>query len=623
MLGWREPISVGDVLMVRGLSKALLFLCALPVAARGETAYVGDLPRPRIVNGVVTADYPSTGVLLVGNPGLMFLTCSATLIGCETVLTAAHCFCSPTDDCQGVDAPDPSEYFVYLQNAGTFGVASISIRSDFAFPVADVAVLELTSPVEGIAPTPLDTAGSSPGTSGTIVGFGRTGGSNNDYGIKRSGAVETAACDNGISNTTSVCWEFTNPLGPPGDDSNTCNGDSGGSLFIDYGSGATLAGVTSGGFSSNCLPDDVSFDANVSFYNAWIQTEGGPDLANTSCGTIPQVGDADTQVLDFEGQVGPSATEETHAFLVGSGVGLLRVTMNGDDAVQNDFDLYVRRGSPPTTSQFDCADATASQFASCEFASPAPGTWYATVRRFSGAGDYQSTVTLFGADCANPANQGEPCDDANACSENDTCQSGACTGTPVANGTPCADDNPCTRPDSCQAGLCVQDASALSGCRTSVKSLLLLRDKGGTRDKLVWKWVRGQETSQSEFADPTAGTDYALCLYAGTTAAVAAAAEIPSDPVLWSPLSDKGYRYNDQVAASDGIKGALLKGSDKDAAKIVVKGKGTALFDPSFPLSLPVKVQLVNLDTDLCWESDFDSGDVLSNDSEQFKAKAK
>src|SRR5262245_1551652 len=88
--------------MPRTLTKALLILCALAPAASAWIGELGDRPIPRIVNGVEATGYPTTGVLLVGNPGLMFLTCSATLIGCETVLTAGHCFCSPTDDCQGL-----------------------------------------------------------------------------------------------------------------------------------------------------------------------------------------------------------------------------------------------------------------------------------------------------------------------------------------------------------------------------------------------------------------------------------------------------------------------------------------------------------------------------------------
>ena len=142
----------------------------------------------------------------------------------------------------------------------------------------------------------------------------------------------------------------------------------------------------------------------------------------------------------------------------------------------------MRRGSPPTTSQFDCGDATASQFAACEFTAPVPGTWYATVRRFSGQGDYQATATFFGPDCGNPLNQGEPCGDAIPCTSGDGCQLGLCAGTAVANGTPCADGDPCTRPDTCEDGVCAQDASALTGCRTSDKAMLLLKGTGGDKD---------------------------------------------------------------------------------------------------------------------------------------------
>jgi MYXO-CTERM domain-containing protein len=85
--------------------------------------------------------------------------------------------------------------------------------------------------------------------------------------------------------------------------------------------------------------------------------------------------------------------------------------------------------------------------------------------------------------CSNPsAPNGTPCNDGNACTQTDTCQSGACTGgnpvvcpaaTPcttvsacdpttgtcaVANkpdGTACSDGDACTQTDTCQAGACV------------------------------------------------------------------------------------------------------------------------------------------------------------------------
>jgi streptogramin lyase len=84
--------------------------------------------------------------------------------------------------------------------------------------------------------------------------------------------------------------------------------------------------------------------------------------------------------------------------------------------------------------------------------------------------------------CSNPnAPNGTVCSDANACTQADTCQAGACTGgNPVVctasdqchvagvcdpasgtcsnpsapNGTPCTDGNGCTQADACQAGVC-------------------------------------------------------------------------------------------------------------------------------------------------------------------------
>src|SRR5207244_1294041 len=84
--------------------------------------------------------------------------------------------------------------------------------------------------------------------------------------------------------------------------------------------------------------------------------------------------------------------------------------------------------------------------------------------------------------CSNPAKpNGSPCNDGNACTHTDTCQSGVCTGgNPVVcpapdqchdagtcspatgacsnpaqpDGSACNDGNACTRTDTCQRGTC-------------------------------------------------------------------------------------------------------------------------------------------------------------------------
>lgn len=75
-------------------------------------------------------------------------------------------------------------------------------------------------------------------------------------------------------------------------------------LFMDLGAGTVVAGVTSGGLSGPCLPPAYSFDANVFFSLAFINSIGGADLANTSCGISNQVGDGgDTVDIRFSSLV--------------------------------------------------------------------------------------------------------------------------------------------------------------------------------------------------------------------------------------------------------------------------------------------------------------------------------
>jgi hypothetical protein len=79
---------------------------------------------------------------------------------------------------------------------------------------------------------------------------------------------------------------------------------------------------------------------------------------------------------------------------------------------------------------------------------------------------------------------------------------------------------------------------------------------------VIWKWIRGEPTSQTEFGDPTGAAEYTLCVYAGTTGALVADAAIPPDPVKWAPIGTKGYRYKDKAGTADGIQRMVLKGSE-------------------------------------------------------------
>jgi V8-like Glu-specific endopeptidase len=403
------------VLPTAGLAVAAALLVSFPAptppgfdataAARAET-FEGN--RPRIVNGVFTVDHPAVGALLeVANPAdpdgsRSGLRCSGTMIGCRTFLTAAHCVCDGRgSDCQegGTDLTDASGLLVFLQGAGFFAVERIEVHPDYEFEVrSDLAIIELAEPVVGIAPAPINTtAKPAPGTTGTIVGFGRSGGNpgtNADSGLKRAGEVSIAACTT-VPNAAHVCWVFANPIGEPGTDSNTCEGDSGGPLFVERGGVEVVAGVTSGGETATCLPTDLSFDADVFANRAWIQNTGGSDIENASCGPLPQVGQPGTVTHAGLGSLGAQQASATFTVTVPAGAPLLRVALNADESGGGDFDLYVKAGSPPTPSDFDCRSERNSQFEFCEIGEPAPGTWHILVQRFSGSGVFQVTTTVF------------------------------------------------------------------------------------------------------------------------------------------------------------------------------------------------------------------------------------
>ena len=81
-------------------------------------------------------------------------SCTATLIGCNTVLTAATCF--PTSN------PDPDDYFLFFPHAGLRNIESITFDPLFTgggLHPHDLAVLKLLLPVHGIRPMAINTVG--------------------------------------------------------------------------------------------------------------------------------------------------------------------------------------------------------------------------------------------------------------------------------------------------------------------------------------------------------------------------------------------------------------------------------------------------------------------------------
>ncbi len=232
------------------------------------------------------------------------------------------------------------------------------------------------------------------------------------------------------------------------------------------------------------------------------------------------------------------------------------------------------------------------------------------------------------------------CDAAESCDGvTDACPSDGA----LPDGTSCSDGAYCNGEEQCQGGSCQSGTdpcvqlcnestdSCVSGClptprtcRTAAKSILLVKDRAddNTKDKLIWKWIKGEATSQTEFGDPTATADYALCLYAGMPAGLVGQALIPASATNWLPLASKGYKYRDPNGTPSGVLKAILKGSTQNKSKALVKGKGDNLPDLPLPLDGPVTVQLVNGDSGLCFGAEYSGAQLLRNQTGLLKAKA-
>jgi hypothetical protein len=386
-----------SVRILQRSAAAALACLLLPAAAASAAARAS-----KIVNGLATHLYPSVGMLVLSDGSL----CSGVLIGCQTFLTAAHCVCTLNgvaafDGAQCNARPDlldPARFLVFFQHAGSFRPASVAVHPGYLPNTAsDLALLRFSAPIEGLAPTAIDTLAKPPfGTAGTIAGFGSTQADLPDGGIKRVGAVTTSTCS-GPGNAFEVCWSFQPPAGPPGTNSNTCRGDSGSPLLIAAAPGqAVVAGIAS--FVNSCLPPGTAVDADVFRDRQWIAEQAGADLANAACGSLPPAGGPQTSILGNL-TLDAAALQRGFDFEVPAGTARIRVSLNG--APGNEAYLYTRAGGPAGPAHFDCKSEVPAApggfpLEFCEVQSPVPGTWSVLAHNVSGpGGPFQTTVTLF------------------------------------------------------------------------------------------------------------------------------------------------------------------------------------------------------------------------------------
>lgn len=206
------------------------------------------------------------------------------------------------------------------------------------------------------------------------------------------------------------------------------------------------------------------------------------------------------------------------------------------------------------------------------------------------------------------------------CDANDNCPAAPNPGQGDADGDGSGDA--CDPTYNCPA------ASTL-GCDSAGKSILIIKDKGmdgaTASDKLVWKWLKGPTTLQTDFGDPTATASYAFCVYDGT-GALAVEVNVPAGGANWSSIGTKGYKYLDPTFAADGTQKLLLKGSTTPGkSKLLLKGRdgNLPIVITTLPLdtSADIVTQLHNSDNANCWTASFAPATVIKNTDALLKAK--
>lgn len=173
------------------------------------------------------------------------------------------------------------------------------------------------------------------------------------------------------------------------------------------------------------------------------------------------------------------------------------------------------------------------------------------------------------------------------------------------------------------SGLCTLQPA--TGCRTPLaggaSSMKLQRRFPASRNRLTWKWSRGEATTTAAYGDPLGDTGYAVCLYddAGLRARVDAPARgVCGTKFCWRAKS-AGWQYSDPLLTPNGLQKLVLRPGAAGKAKLTMSAKGDLLVLPTLPLDPPLRLQLVNTNGE-CWEATFSS--ATSNTSTQVKARS-
>jgi subtilisin family serine protease len=189
-----------------------------------------------------------------------------------------------------------------------------------------------------------------------------------------SGLSATAAGTSSISLSWSAATD-TGGSGLAGYKIERCSG----STCTNY---AQIATTTSTSYSNTGLAEATTYRYRVRAYDAAGNNGSYSSVASAS--TESSGGGGGGSVLangvPVTGLSGSTGTQLAYTIEVPAGASNLSFDMAGGSG---DADLYVRFGSAPTTSSYDCRSWASGNTESCDFASPQAGTYHVMVNAYS------------------------------------------------------------------------------------------------------------------------------------------------------------------------------------------------------------------------------------------------